>query len=113
MQLEKILLLSGMYFRVADNYWLGATNVANTMEIKQVKHGLIYNGIMYGWINKKLYRLPYFNTKTKRSYDLKEVKQIGNHYLISRNKVNLLTLKNKTTRINTEIIMYNETLTPF
>ena len=95
------------------NYWLGATNDANTMQIKLIKYGLTYNGILYGWIKKKLYRLPYFNTKTKRSYDLKEVKQIGNHYLISRNKVNLLTLKNKTMVINTEIIVYNEPLTPF
>lgn len=83
------------------------------MEIKQIKHGLNYNGIIYGWIKKKLYRLPYFNTKTKRSYDLKEVKEIGNHYLIARNKVNKITVKNKTTVINTEIIMYNEQLTPF
>ena len=83
------------------------------MQIKLIKYGLNYNGILYGWINKKLYRLPYFNPKTKRSYDIKEVKQIGNHYLISRNKVNLMTLKNKTTRINTEIIIYNEPLTPF
>jgi len=83
------------------------------MEIKQIKHGLTYNGILYGWIKKKLYRLPYFNEKTKRSYELKEVKEIGNHYLIARNKVNKLTVKNKTVVINASITVFNEPLTPF
>ena len=98
---------------ITYNYWLRIINVAKTMEIKTIKFGLNYGGILYGWMNKKLYRLPYFNAKTKRSYDLKEIKQIGNHYLISRNKVNLLTLKNKTIRIDYNLTVYVEPECPF
>lgn len=70
------------------------------IEIKVVKYGFYYNGYPYGWINKELYKLPYFNPKTKRSNELRLIKKVGNHYLIERNKVNLETLKNKTERIN-------------
>ena len=31
---------------------------------KVVKYGFYYNGSPYGWINKQLYKLPYFNHKT-------------------------------------------------
>lgn len=42
------------------------------MEITTLyKYGLQYKGVLYGWKDKKLYRLPY--TKNKRSYCLKEV----------------------------------------
>lgn len=83
------------------------------MIIKVVKYGFIYNGVMYGWINKQLYRLPYFNEKTKRSYQLAEVKKIGNHFLISRNKVHFESVKNRTTEINFNFNHFEEKDCPF
>jgi hypothetical protein len=83
------------------------------MIIKVVKYGFLYNGVMYGWINKQLYRLPYFNEKTKRSYKLAEVKQIGNHFLISRNKVHFESVKNRTTEINFHFNYFEDRVCPF
>ena len=80
---------------------------------KIAKFGLTYNKIDYVWLNKKLFRLPYFNEKTKREYDLKEVKQIGNHYLLSRNKVHLTTLKRLTKEVNKEVVINVKSEVPF
>ena len=35
------------------------------------KFGFVYKGVVYGWKDKKLFKLPY--TKNKRSYNLKEI----------------------------------------
>jgi hypothetical protein len=83
------------------------------MIIKKVKYGFLYNGVMYGWIKKQLYRLPYFNEKTKRSYQLTQVKQIGNHFLISRNKVHFESVKNRTVRIDLQFNYFEDEILPF
>lgn len=80
------------------------------IEIKVVKYGFYYNGSPYGWINKELYKLPYFNSKTKRSNELRLIKKVWNHYLIERNKV---TLKNRTEIINFELITMVQDEVPF
>lgn len=80
---------------------------------KVVKYGFYYNGSPYGWINKELYKLPYFNGKTKRSNELRKIKKVGNHYLIERNKVTLETLKNKTEIINFELQTMVQDEVPF
>jgi hypothetical protein len=83
------------------------------MIIKIVKYGFLYNGVMYGWINKQLYKLPYFNEKTKKSYRLTKVKQIGNHFLISRNKVHFKSVKNRTIKIDFLFNYFEEKYCPF
>jgi hypothetical protein len=66
------------------------------------KYGLEYKGVLYGWKDKKLYRLPY--TSNLRSYQLKEVPfycfkstLVCN---LQRNKLTLNRLKGMTKEIN-------------
>jgi hypothetical protein len=72
------------------------------------KYGFEYKGVLYGWKNKKLFRLPY--TKDKRSYSLKEIPfycykstLVAN---IQRNKLTLNRIKTLTKEINIEINSY-------
>lgn len=72
------------------------------------KYGLEYKGVLYGWKDKKLYRLPY--TKDNRSYSLKEVPfycfkstLVAN---LQRDKVTINKLKFLTKEINIEINSY-------
>lgn len=79
------------------------------------KYGLEYKGVLYGWKDKKLYRLPY--TKNKRSYSLKEVAfycfkstMVVN---LQRDKVTINKLKFLTKEINVEINSYIHSDIPF
>lgn len=79
------------------------------------KYGFIYKGVIYGWNNKKLYKLPY--TKNKRSYNLKEIPLncfkstiVAN---IQRDKLTLNKLKELTTEININVISFEENIYPF
>ena len=55
------------------------------------KYGFEYKGVIYGWKNKKLFRLPY--TKDKRSYSLKEIPfYCYKSTLVANIKMNKLTL---------------------
>ncbi len=83
------------------------------MEIKILKYGLYYNGVLYCWMNKFLYRMPYNNHKTERSYYIKEIKVIGNHYIIGRNKVHINTIKNRTIELNYRYEYIPEREVPF
>lgn len=72
------------------------------------KFGFEYKGVVYGWKDKKLYRLPY--TKDKRSYSLKEIPfycykstLVAN---IQRSKLTLNRMKSLTKEINIEINSY-------
>ena len=72
------------------------------------KYGFEYKGVVYGWKNKKLFRLPY--TKDKRSYSLKEIQfycykstLVAN---IQRDKLTLNRIKTLTKEINIEINSY-------
>jgi hypothetical protein len=72
------------------------------------KHGFEYKGVLYGWKNKKLFRLPY--TKNKRSYSLKEIPfycykstLVAN---IQRTKLTMNRIKTLTKEINIEINSY-------
>jgi hypothetical protein len=72
------------------------------------KYGFEYKGVVYGWKNKKLFRLPY--TKDKRSYSLKEIPfycykttLVAN---IQRTKLTLNRIKNLTKQIDIEINSY-------
>ena len=69
------------------------------------KYGFEYKGVLYGWKNKKLYKLPYI--KNKRSYTLKEIPfycfkttLVAN---IQRTKMTLNKLKFLTKEINIEV----------
>lgn len=66
------------------------------------KYGLEYKSVLYGWRDKKLYRLPY--TRNLRSYQLKEVpfycyksSLVCN---LQRTKITLKRLKGMTKEIN-------------
>jgi hypothetical protein len=83
------------------------------MEIKKIKYGIEYSGVTYGWINKQLYRLPYFNEKTKRSFELKIVIRVGNHFILNRNKVHFDTIKNRTKELNVEFNYFPDKEIPF
>lgn len=72
------------------------------------KYGFEYKGVIYGWKNKKLYRLPY--VKNKRSYGLLEISfycykttLVAN---IQRTKLTLNRMKSLTKEINIEINSY-------
>ena len=72
------------------------------------KYGFEYKGVVYGWKNKKLYRLPY--VKEKRSYSLLEVPfycykstLVAN---IQRSKLTINRIKSLTKEINIEINSY-------
>lgn len=73
--------------------------------ITKVTYGIEANGLIYGWINKELYRLPV--AKGRRSYGLKKMRSciIGNKvgYYINRKKRTIDQLLEMTTIINREI----------
>lgn len=69
------------------------------------KYGFEYKGVIYGWKNKKLYKLPY--VKNNRSYSLLEIPfycfKSTIVYNIQRNKLTRARLEKITTEINTII----------
>ena len=79
------------------------------------RFGLSYKGVIYGWKNKKLYRLPY--TKNKRSYNLKEVPfyvfKSTTVCNLQRDKVTFNKLKFLTEEINMEVESFEEDFLPF
>ncbi len=86
------------------------------MEITTLyKYGLEYKGVLYGWKDKKLYRLPYI--KDKRSYSLLEI----NFYCykstlvanIQRTKLTMNRIKSLTKEINIELDSYVFSDMPF
>lgn len=79
------------------------------------KYGFEYNGILYGWKNKKLFKLPY--VKDKRSYQLKEIPLylfkatfVAN---IQRKKLTLNKLKFLTEEINYKLETIEASECPF
>ena len=79
------------------------------------KYGFEYKGVLYGWKNKKLYKLPY--TKDKRSYTLKEIPSYCFKstlvFNIQKTKLTLNRLKKLTKEINIEIVEYTNLKIPF
>jgi hypothetical protein len=71
------------------------------MKIKYIK-GFYYDGLLYGWKDNKLYRLPKF--KGKRMLPLKELKpmKVGNKvgYSFNGRKKSITQLEAITTDIN-------------
>ena len=65
------------------------------------KYGFKFEGVLYGWKDKKLYRLP--QTISKRFYCLKElVKRADGRYSVSRKPKSKNQLKDMTVFINYE-----------
>ena len=79
------------------------------------KFGLKYKGVLYGWKNKKLYRLPY--TKNKRSYTLKEIPfyvfKSTTVCNLQRDKVTFNKLKFLTEEINVRVESFEKDFLPF
>lgn len=80
-----------------------------------VKHGILHNGILYGWINKELYRLP--STKGTKTYCYKKMTPtiVGNNtgYYLGRRKKTLAQLQQMTTVINQRIFLTKDEDLPF
>jgi hypothetical protein len=72
--------------------------------ILKFKYGFEYEGFLYGWNNKELYRLP--STSGNKSYGLKKLDSIvvGNSvgYRIKQQKFSINQLKNRTIFIDKE-----------
>ena len=70
------------------------------------KFGFEYKNVLYGWKDKKLYKLPY--TLNKRSYQLKEIPcycfKSTMLYNIQREKLTINKLKLLTKEINFKIV---------
>ena len=80
-----------------------------------VKHGILHDGIMYGWIDKQLYRLP--STKGNKTYCYKKMTptMVGNNagYYFGRRKKTLAQLQQITTIINQRIFLTKDEDLPF
>jgi len=68
--------------------------------IIRYKYGFDFNGIIYGWKNKKLYRLP--QMIGKRYYPLKECGKWVNGYIVGRMRKSHAQLEYMTNFINYE-----------
>jgi hypothetical protein len=80
--------------------------------IIKFKYGFEYDGFLYGWNNKDLYRLP--STSGNKSYGLKKLDAIvvgnGIGYRIKKQKLSLKQLKDKTIFIDKEYQVINDTV---
>lgn len=78
--------------------------------ILKFKYGFEYNGFLYGWYEKELYRLP--STSGNKKFGLKKLESIviGNSigYRIKRDKLTINQLKEKTIFIDKEIQVITE-----
>lgn len=79
------------------------------------KYGFKYKNVMYGWNNKKLYKLPYVSGK--RSYSLKEIPYYCFKstivYNIQRTKLTMNRLKQLTSEININLETIKKLGCPF
>lgn len=79
------------------------------------KYGISFDGILYGWKDKKLYRLP--QMIDKRFYPLKELKliEVGNKqgYNLNRKKKSLPQLEAMTVFIDKEVQTISDLDCPF
>jgi len=60
--------------------------------------GFEYNGVMYGWYDEKLYRLP--QKLGKRFYPTFECGKYGNGYYVGRDRKSMAQLKDMTVAID-------------
>lgn len=69
--------------------------------VVKYKYGLLYNGFLYGWNNKELFRLPC--TKNLKSYSILKLKKWSDKgYHVGRDKKSFAQLKDMTIFINYE-----------
>jgi hypothetical protein len=83
--------------------------------MKTIKHGIIHNGIIYGWIGKELYRLP--QSKGTTSFGLKKMTPCGvgnaTGYYMGRRKKTIAQLQAMTSVINFRLFTVSDAETPF
>lgn len=82
----------------------------------EFKHGFNYKGVLYGWKDKQLYRLPTFIKK--RFYPLKELKTwkrngIDVGYYVGQERKSFVQLKSMTISINKKIDIIEDDDLPF
>ncbi|MBK7362770.1 MAG: hypothetical protein IPJ01_10780 [Micavibrio sp.] len=80
--------------------------------ILNFKYGFSYDGFLYGWQNKKLYRLP--STSGNKSYGLKELSLIpvgnGEGYRIKRQKFSVQQLLDRSDVIDVKIKVIKDSI---
>lgn len=86
------------------------------MEITTLyRYGLEYKGVLYGWKDKKLYKLPY--TRKGRSYGIKIVPfyvfKSTTVCNLQRDKVTIKKLESLTKEINFEVNSFIHSDLPF
>lgn len=83
--------------------------------IIKYRYGFDFDGILYGWKNKDLYRLP--QTIGKRFYPLKKINpvKVGNNkgYIVSKKRKSVKQLEYMTNFINYEVQQIKDTDCPF
>lgn len=83
--------------------------------MQTVKYGILHDGIVYGWIDKELYRLP--STKGIISYGYKKMKPcvVGNNkgYWIGRRQKSMVQLQGMTVVINYKLFLATDESLPF
>jgi len=79
------------------------------------EYGISFNGFIYGWKDKKLFRLP--QTINKRFLPIKELKiiKVGNNkgYLLNQKRLSLSQLESMTGIINFKYEKTNSKDCPF
>lgn len=79
--------------------------------IIKYKYGFIFDGILYGWKDKKLFRLP--QMIGLRFYPLKEVGMYKSWYVVHQKKKSLIQLQAMTVLINQEVQFIQDSDCPF
>lgn len=76
------------------------------------KYGFEYDGFLYGWNKKELYRLP--SKSGNKSYGLKKIEPIqvgkGTGYRIKTKKLSLYQCKQMTTAIDMKVELVVDTI---
>jgi hypothetical protein len=75
------------------------------------KFGFEFNGLMYGWHKKELYRLP--TTKNNRHYTLMKVGRYANGYYVGRRMKSDAIVKSMTRFINVKVEIIEDDQMPF
>jgi len=63
------------------------------MIISKLRYCFTFCGLDYKFVDKQLIRMPYFDSKTRRSYSERVIKQAANGYYLQGFYVNIESIK--------------------
>lgn len=75
------------------------------------RYGFVYKGKIYGWSEKKLYRLP--QMIGKRFYPLKECSKYDKGYFLGKDRKSFKQLQSMTVFIDKEVQIIKDSDCPF